>query len=252
MLGAPMKKLIIVVDDKTKKYGELLSALISTKDDKEDQIVGTKDGSVESVIWTEKVYADNQAQLSSNNKVLFIGESESAQAVAANINCSNPFEQYGVKYGSLGNKAVIYVNNQVLSNNTSNYEDFFNNYVEFIAQNDFKYVNNQVIEKVGTARAQIQDKTETTTENIGKTLNKGIALLNKGVGFLGKKVLDKENLSLPQISDDFIDKSKTAVVKSMVFSEVAKAMDNKEITDQQYRCGVIAYYVYELANFMDK
>lgn len=252
MLGTPIKKLIIVVDDKTKKYGELLSALISTKDDKEDKVVGIKDGSVESVIWTEKVYSDNQAQLSSNNKVLFIGESEPAQAVAANINCNNPFEKYGVKYGSLGNKAVIYADIKPLADDKNNYEDFFNSYNDFFSQNNFNYVNNQIVEKAGVASSNAEQKTEKITGEVGTVFNKGISVINKGVGFLGKKVLSKEELAIPHISDEFIDKSKNAIVKSAVFTEVAKAMDNKEITDQQYRCGVIAYYVYELASFMDR
>lgn len=33
MFGEKMKKLIIVTDDKTKAYGELLSALVTLKDD---------------------------------------------------------------------------------------------------------------------------------------------------------------------------------------------------------------------------
>ena len=42
MLGSNTKKLIIVVDKKTNVYGELLSALISMKDDKAARF-GTKD-----------------------------------------------------------------------------------------------------------------------------------------------------------------------------------------------------------------
>ena len=35
-----MKKLIIVCEDKLRKYGDFLSQLISLDDDKEDQIIG--------------------------------------------------------------------------------------------------------------------------------------------------------------------------------------------------------------------
>ena len=77
MVGETKKKLIIVVDDKTAKYGELLSALVNSNDDKLDdsdntQIIGVKDGTVQTVIWTDKVFRDNQAQVSSDNRIILL------------------------------------------------------------------------------------------------------------------------------------------------------------------------------------
>lgn len=122
-IGVSAKKLIIVVDDKTSTYGELLSALITMKDDKVDEngslldegVVGIQDGSVEAVVWNEKIYSDNQAQLGSNNKIIFIGATDAAKPVMANINFENEFSQYGVYFGSLGNKAVIYADRKAVS-----------------------------------------------------------------------------------------------------------------------------------------
>ena len=55
-----MKKLIIVCDNKTEKYGNYLLQLISSKDDTENDVVGIEDGTVEAVVWSEKNYRDNK------------------------------------------------------------------------------------------------------------------------------------------------------------------------------------------------
>ena len=76
MLGSPVKKLIIVSGEKERIYAELLSSLIALKDDDVDNniIIGIRDGSVEAVVWDEKVYNDNRSQLGSNTKILFLGK----------------------------------------------------------------------------------------------------------------------------------------------------------------------------------
>ena len=117
MIGGAKKKLIIVVDEKSKVYGELLSALITMKDDSDDSVIGVKDGSVETVIWNEKIYADNQGQLGSNNKIVFVGRSDEEKVVGANINFLNDFSAYGICYGYVSNKAVVHVDNTFLSAN---------------------------------------------------------------------------------------------------------------------------------------
>ena len=53
-----MKKLIIVCDNKTEEYANLLRQLISSKDDTENEVVGIEDGTVGVVVWLEKEYRD--------------------------------------------------------------------------------------------------------------------------------------------------------------------------------------------------
>ena len=65
MIGNNMKKLIIVCDDKTEKYANILRQLISSKDDTEDEVLGVEDGTVDVVVWREKHYLDNMATISS-------------------------------------------------------------------------------------------------------------------------------------------------------------------------------------------
>ena len=53
MLGGMVKKLIIVTGEKESVYAELLSSLISLKDDdtENNQVIGIKDESVEAVVF---------------------------------------------------------------------------------------------------------------------------------------------------------------------------------------------------------
>lgn len=113
MFEKPVKKLIIVTDEKNKPYANYLMALISAKDDKEGEVVGIADGSVEAVIWSEKNYADNEPTLSSNAHVLFLGDTKLSKTQRGGLNIK--FDDFGLKYGWLGKRAVMYVD-RVISN----------------------------------------------------------------------------------------------------------------------------------------
>ena len=65
------KKLIIVCDGKTEKYANYLRQLISLKDDTDDKIIGSKDGTVDVAVWLEKDYVANKQTVSTNQYVLF-------------------------------------------------------------------------------------------------------------------------------------------------------------------------------------
>ena len=66
-----MKKLVIVCEERLRSYGDFLAQLISRKDDTEENIIGVKDGSVVAQVWTEAEYEGNQAQISSEQYILF-------------------------------------------------------------------------------------------------------------------------------------------------------------------------------------
>ena len=68
-----MKKLIIVCEERLRKYGDFLAQLISRTDDTDNMIVGVKDGAAVAQVWTEKEYTSNAAQISSEQYILFIG-----------------------------------------------------------------------------------------------------------------------------------------------------------------------------------
>ena len=214
MIGQTKKKLIIVVDEKSTVYGELLSALITAKDDREDNTVGIKDGTVETVIWTEKIYADNQAQLGSGNKVVFLGKNDTSNTVIPNINCKNDFAEYGIYYGYASNKAVVYVVDARLSADKDKYEKFYSKYSEYLTSIGTEFVANQ-----------IKNKVEIKSENVAESDKEYGAFAKKTLGIFYK-----------------IDK---AVAKG-----ISVLVNTKEITDQQYRLATIAFYMKALADFM--
>lgn len=102
-----VKKLVIVSDEDKREYAQYLMQLISSNDDKEDHIVGVKDGSVKSVYWNIKEYKDSESSITSKEKVLFIGNSKLIKETCAHIDIK--FDKYGMKYGWLGNRAWINV-----------------------------------------------------------------------------------------------------------------------------------------------
>ena len=114
-----MRNLIIVCEEKCRSYGDYLAQLISLDDDTEESIVGVKDGAVAAQVWSEKDYKSNAAQISSNQYILFIGNSKLIKEKSMNMNIK--FDKYGMKYGWLGKQAMLSVEKSVASDE---YEDF--------------------------------------------------------------------------------------------------------------------------------
>lgn len=98
-------KVIIVSDNARQENANFLAQLISRKDDNSDSVLGVKDGSVETSVWTEKIYEGNKMQLPSSAKVIFIGQSPKIKKETAQI--PNKYYKYGMIYGWLGSKAVL-------------------------------------------------------------------------------------------------------------------------------------------------
>ena len=114
-----MRKLIIVCEEKLRKYGDFLSQLISVDDDKNDEIVGTKDGAVAAQVWTEKEYLSNSAQISSEQYILFIGSSKMMKDKGAHM--IRRYQDHGIEYRWLGKQAVLFIKRGLTVNQ---YEDF--------------------------------------------------------------------------------------------------------------------------------
>lgn len=113
MLGKNVTKLIIVCDEKTKEYANFLRQLISVNDDKDDDVVGIVDGSVDAAVWLEKEYLANSATVSSNEHVLFVGNFKTSKSEMSSmkVKCNS----YGMKYGWLGKRAMMQVEDTLLS-----------------------------------------------------------------------------------------------------------------------------------------
>ena len=142
-----MKNIIIVCDEKRKKFGNYLAQLISMEDDTEGNIVGIKDGSVEAQVWLEKEYNANSKTISSDQHLLFIGNSKDLKSKREFMNIE--FSKYGMKYGSLGKQSFIAVDEVV---KRKEYEEFYS-YAKKYAENLEKVVKEKrplkKAEKVG-------------------------------------------------------------------------------------------------------
>lgn len=99
------KSLIIVCGDSDRKYATYIQQLISAFDDEGDEIVGTRDGSVDAVVWDEKHYLDNMKKLNSSNHILFIGDTNVAKEARCNMDVR--FDELGMSYGWLGTQAFM-------------------------------------------------------------------------------------------------------------------------------------------------
>lgn len=94
------KKVIIVCTDRTKTYGYLLLQLISTSK------------KYNAAIWNEKAFVDNEPQISSDTKVVFIGVSKMSKNVQTNIELK--YNEFGMQYGWLGNRAILNVTKEIM------------------------------------------------------------------------------------------------------------------------------------------
>ena len=102
-----MKGIIIVCEDKLRKYGDFLAQLVSLEDDTDESIIGVKDGEVNAVVWSESEYKSNTSQLSSNQHILFIGNSKMIKEKREHM--LKKFCEHGIDYRWLGKQAALFV-----------------------------------------------------------------------------------------------------------------------------------------------
>ena len=222
MLSQIPKKLIIVGNKDTDVYCEYLSMLVSTVDDivnedtTEGIILGIKDGSVDTAIWTDEIYRDNRAHTSSRQKMLFIGDEGCAKNIIKNIQFDeNDKQKFGIYHGWLGNKASIYVD-ETLSKNFLVYKN------EFLPQ--YEELNKRYNTRIGK-KAEMKEK------------NKNI-IRNVGLGAAGFLLVG----ALPVM----------AIAGGNAIKDAKTAIENKKIImDQAYRYAVLKFYLDYLERFME-
>jgi len=111
MSYAEPKTLIVVYKDEM--LVNQVKKMVETKDDEgEEAIVGTKDGSVRIVSWTEEVWLDQKKAGNINSKVLFVGNIKGTDKLVPIIDVK--FDDCGVKYGWAGNQAVISIDTKAV------------------------------------------------------------------------------------------------------------------------------------------
>lgn len=216
-----IEPLIIVADKKTIIYANFLSALISQKDDTEDKIVGTKDGSVSVAIYNEEQYLDNKPTIPSDHRVLFIGNGKVAKTEQPNIGVK--YNKYGMIYGEIGNRACLYVKNVVP----------FKEYEKFIKEA-------QVIQKeVSKVKIKTGDVVQAAA---GAAIGAGVEL---GTAVLGAATILLSGALMPVVAI-----GGAAVIAGGGIGTLKYNTKKNEVKDQQYRYLVMKCYLDYMNNFM--
>lgn len=90
-------KFIIVYDGK--KETEILADWLKAEVSKND--------SIETAKWSKKQYKDNEPTLSSNEYIVFIGNTETAKNISQSPSFEVKYNELNMKYGWLGKQAVL-------------------------------------------------------------------------------------------------------------------------------------------------
>ena len=224
MFGNNMKKLIIVCDNKTEEYANLLRQLISSKDDTENEVVGIEDGTVGVVVWLEKEYRDNMATISSNEHILFLGNGEVSKK-EFNSSMKMYYDQFGMTYGWLGNRGVLRVTTEIDD------EEEYNKFVELYSNFNLDFEAIEFKNFIETV-ANTEDKKA-----------KGLFSKNK----FTKAAMTAGGLAAGLAAGGIVGVAGAGIIGSKVVS----VNRQKKIKQQQYHTLVVAFYREGLAKFLE-
>lgn len=240
MFGSSTKKLIIVCDEKTRDIANYLRQLISANDDKEGEVVGISDGSVETAVWTDKEYLSNSATISSNEHVLFIGKNKVSKSESKYMNIE--FDMFGMKYGWLGKRAMLFVEDELL--NEDRYEDFirFSSAYELkfdkLGYKDIKLLSAPSVEK----NKSLEETNNGADDNVNYNTNE-----TENIKPAGLPVPAVKKIPIPHVN---------AIIP--VVNGMKKGVNNfsahvahKKISDQQYRALTVVFYLEGLKSFLE-
>lgn len=111
MFDQESKSLMIVYDKESTEFASYLIQLIGQKDDQADGIViGPKDGSIKAAMWDAKEYRNSMSNITSDTHVLFLGDSKLINENKNRVQVD--FSKYGMNFGWLGKRAVMYVDSR--------------------------------------------------------------------------------------------------------------------------------------------
>ena len=119
------RKLLVIYKEKDEISLNQLKKFVDTNDDTENhEIVGTEDGTVKIVSWSEKIWIDNKKAGNTGNlddKVLFLGDIKGIDKLIPTLDIK--FNKHGVSYGFSGKQAAIIVDGKTLISQ-KNYDAF--------------------------------------------------------------------------------------------------------------------------------
>ena len=248
MLGKASKKLIIVCDEKTETYANYLRQLISTNDDKDGEVVGVADGTVDAAVWLEKDYLANKAQISSNEHILFIGDSKTSKSESSSMIIK--FEKYGMKYGWLGKRGMMLVDDEMMD------PDQYDQFIEFCLGYETEF--ERIAMKRPKLKGFLQKKEDAeggqdSAEEIMTEVQDKAEAAEK-VDSDGKKKIPGVLAAAGAVVAGAVVSPVVPAVGAAAF-EISKGINkfqtHKKVKDQQYRALSVILYIDGLNEFLE-
>ncbi len=242
-----MKKLIIVCEDRYRKYGDFLAQLISLPNDKAGA-AGIKEGSVVAQVWGEKEYVANQTQISSEQYLLFIGNSKLLKDKRTFFNVK--FSQYGMMYGWLGKQAALAVESTV---SDEEYDDF----IEFarINQPETKKLVDGEYEPtltLGTLKEYVDGEIIPKTKKMLADTNLLPEITEVSEVSEVSEVPNKEALvpmdSIKHVANGLAHNIDKHLIK--IQKNIKKISNDNKVEEQEYSVLVVLFYLQGLATFL--
>lgn len=238
------KNLIIVCEERLRHYGDFLAQLMSSSSDAEGQIVALRGNTAAAQVWTEKEYTSNAAQISSEQYILFIGNSTLIKEKRMHMH--RKYSEYGMNYGWLGKQGVLFVD-RLLS--YAEYEEFY----KLLSSNSAE-CNQPEATRLIEAKAESGGQ----PPRLSKVKIEDVAVEDVDESCEEERPAEKEN-KLKKFLDPFEKNTKTALMKTVDFG--AKQFDRvsrdfsivkngKNIEAQEYTCLVLMFYLKDLGTFL--
>ena len=222
-------KLIIVHSSGAEKYANYLQLMVSSSDDNGETVIGVKDGSVETVVWSEKDYLSQKPTLSSSDYILFVGSSKKLQKEYYGM--QEKFSKFGMRYAWLGKRGLLSVDDGIKRKEYDQFLSYARNYIHDIQKK--MDTNGQVAAK-DAATVGVGVAAEAASVGAAIAAGNGIAFLLPFAGAVFAPV---------------------GAVAGGVFGGIKIIRHIKEkhsVAEQQFTCLVLKFYLEGIQQFLNQ
>lgn len=237
-----MKKLIIVCEENYRKYGDFLAQLISLPNDENRALPGIKEGTVAAQVWGEKEYVANQAQISSEQYILFLGNSRLLKEKRTFFNVK--FSKYGMTYSWLGKQAALVVENTV---SADEYDDFL--HLARVHQPETKCLLEGEYEPtltLGALKGFVDDEVVPKTKQL--LTESDIMPQIEKVSDVSNKIDLSPVKSIANVASTAAQNIDKHLIKLQ--KNIKKMSNDNKIEDQEYSALVVLFYTQGLSDFL--
>jgi len=208
------KTLIVVYKDEL--LMNQLRKLVESHDDIDDDVVGTRDGSINIVSWTEKVWLGNKKAGNIKGKILFLDEIKGMDKLIPVIDVI--FDECGIKYGWAGNQAVLYADTKSLLKR-ADYDEFLKKLSELPVPSFLKTAKDDI--KATGITTELLTRTEENESTEGQRKKGGLFKVAKGAIEAGTEAVGKVGNRIATTTEELF-RNKSLMKRQMLFYGVVK------------------------------